>query len=351
MARVTPEKPWLVAMAKIAADADAPAPGQVALTVRVSPTLPAGLRAITNTARIRTTTTGDNPSDDFTQDVDAISTVPVLDISASFNAAGPYPGKVITHTIRYTNVAAIDTTGVIVGAIKSPYVTYIPSGSSPWTEVGGNTYALSVGNLGARQSGVLTFVVSLPLTFTQAMSAFVNTFAIADNGPGGVAPATDIFTATTGVPDLVIESVTFSPGQVAVGTRFTATVVIRNLGQGTALNPSTDGGTAVDVFIDPSVPPTSTGWLSYGESFDYIDLVPPGMTTTGTITGLRFVQGQDFVLYFKVDNWDCHPRPPTQPPCTPPEADHGLVPESDETNNVLEVRSILIFLPLVSKDR
>ncbi|HET7090178.1 MAG TPA: hypothetical protein VFL17_16195, partial [Anaerolineae bacterium] len=332
---------------------DASTSGQKTLTVRVSPTLPAGLRAITNTARIRTTTTGDNPTDDFAQDVDAISTVPVLDISASFNAAGPYPGKVITHTIRYTNVAAIDTTGVIVGATKSPYVTYLPSGSSGWTELGGNTYTWYVGDLGAHQSGVLTFVVSLPLTFTQVMSAFVNTFVIADNGPGGAVPAMDIFTATTGVPDLVIESVTFSPGQVVIGTWFTATVVIRNLGQGTGLNPFNGGGTAVDAFIDPSTPPPSSGWDSYGDSFDYVDPVPPGMTTTGTIAGLRFGQGQDFVLYFKIDNWDCHPLPPATPPCTPPEADHGLVPESDETNNVygpVTPPKYRIFLPFVSKN-
>lgn len=332
---------------------DASASGQKTLTVRVLPTLPAGLRAITNTARIRTTTTSDNPTDDFAQDVDAISTVPVLDISASFNATGPYPGKIITHTIHYTNVAAIDTTGVIVSATKSPYVTYLPSGSSCWTGVGGNSYTCTIGNLGAHQSGVLTFVVSLPLTFTQVMSAFVNTFVIADNGPGGVVPAMDIFTATTGVPDLVIESITFSPGQIVVGTWFTATVVIRNLGQGTGLNPFNGGGTAVDAFIDPSVPPPSSGWDSYGDSFDYVDPVPPGMTTTGTIAGLRFVPGQDFVLYFKIDNWDCHPLPPAMPPCTPPEADHGLVPESDETNNVygpVTPPKYRIFLPLVSKN-
>jgi len=319
----------------------------VTLSVRVSPTLPAGLRAITNTARIRTTTPGDNPSDNFAQDVNAINTVPVLAIDVNFDSMGPYQGKVITHTIRYTNAAAIDTTGVIVTATKSPYVTYIPNG---WNAQGGNSYTSDVGNLGAYQSGVLTFIVSLPLTFTPEMTAFVNTFAIADDGPGGNAVATGAYTATVGVPDLVIDSVFIQPPSVVPGQRFTATVVISNVGQGAARWPVNGAGTAVDVFVDPATPPPSSGFLSYSPYYSTIPAVGPGLTTAATITGLFFAQGQDFVLYVKVDNWDCRDLPP----CTPADADHGLVPESDETNNVLGpfvVPSHRVYIPIVLKNR
>ncbi len=52
--------------------------GAVTISVRLASTLPAGLRAITNTAAIATTTSGDAPGNNRAQDVDDISTRPVL---------------------------------------------------------------------------------------------------------------------------------------------------------------------------------------------------------------------------------------------------------------------------------
>ncbi|MGH7462581.1 MAG: DUF7507 domain-containing protein, partial [Longimicrobiales bacterium] len=136
--------------------------GVVTLRVRVNSTLPAGLRAITNTARIQTTTPGEDPADNFAQDVDTISTVPVLAISAAFDAATPYPTKIVTYTLRFTNTSKMDTTGVVISATQSPYATHVPTG---WTPAGGNVYLRWIGDLPAGASGQVPFVISLPYPY------------------------------------------------------------------------------------------------------------------------------------------------------------------------------------------
>ncbi len=310
----------------------------VTLVVKVEPTLPAGLRAITNTAYIQTSTPGDDPFDNLAQDVDAISTIPTLALGVVFSNTTPYPTKVITYYVYYTNTSAMNTTGVAISVTQSPYVTYIPSG---WTLAGSNVYTRSIGNLAAGVSGVVTYVVRLPLTYTAAMDAFVHTFLIHDDGPGGLAVATAVNTATLGVPDLVVESVTFSPSAVTFGTKFTATVVLRNEGAGLARNPkSTTGFFTLDAFIDPDTPPPSYPFLSYAKDFDYVSPLGPGMTTTVRFTNLSFLVTQTFTLYFKVDNWKCNDG---SNPCIPATAQHGLVPESDEYNNVLGPVSPLVY--------
>ena len=332
---------------------NAGADGAVTLTVRVSPTLPAGLRAITNTARIRTTTAGDDPANNLAQDVDDISTVPVLDLGVAFTSTTPYPTKIITYTLRYTNTSDMDTTGVVVSATKSPYVSYVPSGSSVWTFAGGDVYTYSVGNLAARASGVLTYIVNLPYPFTAEMEAFTNTFAMQDDGPGGITVSTDITNTLLGVPDLVIQSVSVSPGSVTYGTKFTATVVLRNEGTGVACNPKNGcGAFTLDLFYDPSPVPPSLGFTGYGDPYGVVSPLGPGMTTTKVFANLSFTGTQDFILYFKVDNWDCA----NGTPCIPDYANHGLVPESDELNNVYgpvvlsDALSNRIYIPLVLKN-
>ena len=53
--------------------------GAVTISARLAPTLPAGLRAITNTAAISTSTGGDALTNNIAQDVNDISTRPVLE--------------------------------------------------------------------------------------------------------------------------------------------------------------------------------------------------------------------------------------------------------------------------------
>jgi uncharacterized repeat protein (TIGR01451 family) len=331
--------------------------GSARLTVKVNTTLPAGLRAITSTARIQTTTAGDNPADNFAQDVDTVATVPVLALNVKFDSNKPvYPSRIITHTVRYTNTSAMNTTGVVLTVTKSADVTYVSSGSSAWNPAGGNNYTYNVGNLAAGASGVLTYIVSLPLyPFTATMTAFVNVFVARDGGPGGLPPASAVQTVTVGVPDLIVESVSISPASVVVGQHFTATVRIRNQGIGTACNadvPTCIGPFAVDMFIDPSAAPVSFPYAANWNDSRGVNPLGAGSAVSVIFEDLYFATGQDFILYFKVDNWDC--TVPSKP-CNPDYAQHGLAPESNEYNNVLrfdvpDAAQNRIYLPLVRKN-
>ncbi|HLF29139.1 MAG TPA: hypothetical protein VJG32_22655 [Anaerolineae bacterium] len=338
--------------------------GAVTVTVRLNPTLPAGLRAITNTARIQTGTLGDNPADNFTQDVDTISTVPALAMSVSFSSTTPYPTKVITYVVRYTNTSAMDTTGVVISVTKSPYVSYMAGSSSSWTPPDtGYIYTYNIGNLPAGAASVLMFTVRLPYPFTSEMLSFVNTFLIHDNGPSGLPIAASLYTATIGIPDLVIDSVTVSPSTVSVGQLFTATVVIRNEGTGRACNPKTEltvpptpcGSFGLDWFIGLSAPPLSFPFERYGNGFVYVNPINPGSTRIIQITGLSFTSTQTSTLAFKVDNWNCNDG---SHPCLPDDmAQHGLIPENDEFNNVFGPMPVptppinRVFIPVVMKNK
>ncbi len=350
---------------------DASTGGSVGVMVKVDSPLPAGLRAITNTARIQTPTAGDDPSDNFAQDVDTISTVPSLALGVVYSNTKPYPTKVVTYYLYYTNTSKMNTTGVVVSVTQSPYVTYIPVGSSSWTLTNG-FHILPIGNLAAGASGTATFVVSLPVTFTPAMDAFVNTFLIHDDGPGGISVASAITTTVFGVPDLVIDRVIPSPVTIISGenmftTTVTATVVIRNEGMGDACNAGFQfvavcAAFNLNVFIDPPFEPPSFGfsddpgsglWYGY-EPAERSLALGAGQVATVT-TSVTVTNTQVSILYFKVDNWRCADiyEDGTRP-CIPDDADHGLVPESDEYNNVFGpvfVTAHKIFMPVVLKNR
>jgi uncharacterized repeat protein (TIGR01451 family) len=277
-----------------------------------------------------------------TQDVDGISTVPDLDLGVSYDRRTPYPGKVITYTLRYTNTSAMDTIGVVITATRSAGLTGTPPG---WTKSGPSDWR-SIGNLAAGKNGSVTYVLKLPSTYTPAMRAFTVTFTIQDGGPGGLPKAQDQKTPLIGVPDLSITRV-IVPSVVA-GQKFTATVIISNGGLGVACNPKYPvvcGPFAIDIFIAPRNPPKSYPFGGYGDTFTPVPVLSPGQVTTVTFRNLQFAPNQTHLLYFKVDNWDCA----DEDPCLPSGSQGGQVPEYDESNNVFPPPRV--YLPLVQKNR
>jgi uncharacterized repeat protein (TIGR01451 family) len=320
--------------------------GVVTLSIRVNSPLPAGVRAITNTAFIRTATSGDNPADNSAQDVDGISTVPTLALTPLYDGSTPYPGKTITYTLRYTNTSLMDTTGVVISTTRSPYVSAIPTG---WSFINGDDI-YTVNNLAAGQSGVITYIVVLTSTFTPDMNAFANTFLIRDNGPGGLPPASQSAPTTVGVPDLIIESVQV-PAATPPNRPFTATLTIRNIGLGRACNPNLPvcGQTWADAFVAPITLPLSYPFNGYGDSYARVPQIDPGQIATVYITNIVLLVAQQPIVYFKVDNYAC---PGTT--CLPPGSQGGLVPESNEYNNVtgpVLVPRYAVYLPLIRKSR
>ena len=331
------------------------ASSNVLLTASVNSTLPPGMRAITTTAGIKTTTPGDDAGDNSVYHVDSVSTMPALALSVSYDSVTPYETKTITYTLHYTNTSAMDTTGVVITVTRSPYVTVLSGG---WLTNDTDQY-ISVGDLPAFGHGLVTYVISLPVIFSPDMTSFVNQFSVQDAGPGGLPIASADVTATIGIPDLVIDAVSLSPGTIIAGQKFTATIIVRNQGTGRACNPQstscvtgnppTQGGTYLDAFVSPPVPPSSYGYIFSGFSDGIVNPLGPGLTETVIITGLSFTTNQVPVLYFKIDNYECYKNPAA---CSPSNGLRGLVPENNEYNNVsgpILIPQFQIYLPLIRK--
>jgi uncharacterized repeat protein (TIGR01451 family) len=327
---------------------NASASGTVTISARLASTLPAGLRVITNTAAIRTSTAGDGLANNTASDVNNISTHPVLDLRVNYDSGTPYPGKVITYTLRYTNTSAMDTIGVVITTTRPAWLAGPPNG---WS--GNNGIDLyPIGNLAAGQGGLVTYVITLPLTYTLDMNAFSANFIIQDGGPGGLPIASHTDATLIGVPDLSITQVIVPPA-VVPGQKFSATLVIRNNGLGQACNPKAVNcsGFYVDAFINPATPPPSYPFQRYGDPYAGVPPITAGGSVTVVVPNLVVTSTQHSILYFKIDNFDCNPSDHSDP-CLPSHSSGGLVPEYDETNNVagpISPASNKIYLPFVRK--
>lgn len=318
----------------------------VTMSARLTPTLPAGLRVVTNTAHIVTSITGDNLMNNVAEDLNDIATRPELTLTVAYDSSTPYPGKTITYTLHYTNTSAMDTTGVVLSTTRPGWLAGPPSG---WIDDGGHDLH-PLGNLPAGAGGTLTYIVTLPPTFTLAMTALPLTFTIHDDGPGGlpIAPAAEA--TLIGIPDLSIEHVML-PAAISPGTPFTVTVVVRNHGTGKACNPRSTNctsGTWMDAFVDPATPPASYPFQSYGDPFTGVPAIGPGLTATITVANIMFMPMQDPILYFKIDNYSCT----INNSCLPNGSLGGLVPEFNETNNVIgpiRLNSYQLYLPVIRR--
>jgi hypothetical protein len=239
----------------------------------------------------------------------------------------------------------MDTIGVAITVTRPVWLASTPLGWTP----NSTTDMRWIGDLAAGQSGSVTYVLTLPVTYTLDMNAFVLTFFIEDGGPGGLAKAHDQSLTSVGVPDLSIVQV-IGPPAIVPGQKFTATLIISNTGLGRACNPKAPGcgGFTVDVFIPPTAPPQSYPFGGYGDRYTNVPALSPGLSATVYISNIQFTASQPMVLYFKVDNWDCA----IFDPCLPSGSQGGLVPEYNELNNrvgPIVLTGFVVRLPLVMK--
>jgi hypothetical protein len=164
-------------------------------------------------------------------------------------------------------------------------------------------------------------------------------------GEGGVEadgdPEDNDQIVSVGVPDLVVRSFTVEPSRLKADEPLTFTVVIENQGTGPAWNPANKGGFWIDVFTNtiPSYP-----FERYGFAYEGSPALMPGVQRTVVITHEGFTLEQLANItdgfYVRVDNDVQHP--------------YGLVPESDEGNNVagpLAIWTHVDYLPLVFRRR
>ena len=215
-----------------------------------------------------------------------------------------------------------------------------------WQSSDGVIYTSEVPDLGPGDTG-RTIVFTVRHADTPEISApeFDVPFTIAAKGgiEADANPGDNITSVYVGVPDLVVADWGVQPDpktvQANVPIIFTFTITMTNQGTGWAWNPDNEGGFWVDIFTAPVV---SYPYERDGDFFSESPPVGPGNQRTVVITHEPGFTEQELlqikVFYAKVDNYFS--------------PDYGLVPESDETNNLGEPFALWlyhVYLPLVRR--
>ena len=259
------------------------------------------------------------------------------------------PGKQMDYIVTYGNTAYEDAQDVVITTTLPPGTSYKDT-RYHWQPAGDGVYTYWVDTLDARSTGhVISFTVTYTDVPCQGVQGSTTPFTIAARDVGDANPADNTTAITVTVPDLVVTGFTVDPWPLVAYHPVTFTVTLKNQGTGRALNPNVGpgSGSALDVFIRPVV---SCPFERYSEKniWDYHPELGPGAeyTMVLTLTGpyptprerIMFTQEEinDIqAFYIKVDNHA--------------ENDYGLIPESNEMNNVLP-RVRYLFLPMVLKD-
>jgi hypothetical protein len=146
-----------------------------------------------------------------------------------------------------------------------------------------------------------------------------------------------------GVPDLVVEDMWLDPPDAGGGQPVTISVRIANRGTGMAWNPENGGGFYTDVYLGRSLDLLSCGFPGYGDVEPLICNIPIPPDEARTFSryypdGLP-LNGQQ-LLYVRADVHEANP--------------YGLVPESNECNNVFpdldQDKFSRQYLPLLSRN-
>jgi hypothetical protein len=194
---------------------------------------------------------------------------------------------------------------------------------------------------------MVKFVVQFSDRPEIGVPAFDTPFYISSDNEDA-SPANNTARVFVGVPDLIVTSFTVAPLPLKADTPLTFAVVMKNQGTGMAWNPDVQTGFWIDIFTAPI---TSYPFDRYSEIGVYtsVSALAPGATYTLVITrtgSLKPIQFSEQALdalsgfYVKVDNHADNP--------------YGLVPESDEWNNVgppisAQAGLYFIYLPLVER--
>ena len=327
--------------------------GSVVMTVTVEDPLPAGARTLIASAIISTVTPGDPPEGNSVQDLDDIVTRPELIVVADYEDIMPYPGKLLTYTLHYSNEGHMVANGVVVSATLPSHTAFQENASNPgWVAQGNGRYRFEAGDLSLNEGGELLFVVTLTTShFTTAMTNFDAIFEI-----GSTLEGKKVYVAPLGVPNLVIERVVSDPW-IFGGQSGYLTITLKNTGTGPSCgvyNPIGCTTFALDIWLDPETPPQSYPIEGFGHCFDFVSPIPPGGSETVDIFFTSRYSGEPGLcgtttfkqIWIKADNWD-----PNEYPY--PDV-FGLVAEFNEFDNVYGPFTLTldhdIYLPLLFRN-
>jgi uncharacterized repeat protein (TIGR01451 family) len=283
-------------------------------------------------------------------DVRTLPDLTIETVGAGHEPALFSPGKQMAYTMTYGNTAYEDAQDVVITTTLPPGTSYKDT-RYHWQSAGDGVYTYWVGPLLARSTGhVISFTVEHPDTPQVNAPEFTTPFTIAPRGglDGDANSADNTISVTIGVPDLIVTDFTVEPWPLQPDVPVIFTVTLKNQGTGPALNPENMSGSALDVFTGYVV---SWPFDRYSEKdiWDYHPVLDPGEEHTMLLTLTRHPDGtpkgpitftqQEIdeiqAFYVKADNFG--------------ENDYGLIPESNEMNNVFP-RVRYLYLPMVLKD-
>jgi uncharacterized repeat protein (TIGR01451 family) len=190
----------------------------------------AGPSLIVNTASVTATTADPAPGNNA---ANAITSLVASAIDLEVVKRAPVSvakGQDLVYTLQVTNHGPATATNVF---LADPTLAGLTFATATAPCAGG--FPCFLDSLAAGQTATVQATFHVPANYAGA-DPIVNTASASANEPDGVA-ANDSATATTGVghPSADLEVVKTAPAQVAAGGRLTATLVVRNLGPGTAL--------------------------------------------------------------------------------------------------------------------
>ncbi len=260
----------------------------------------------------------------------------------------------MTYIASYSNTGSMHAEDVVLTTSLPTNTSYV---GFDWQSSDGQTYVYQAGDVLAGASAQLvTFVVEYPADEPQQVDVadFSTPFFIAENGGAGEdsTPDDNAVDVDIGVPDLIVVDFTITPKPLKPNVPSTVTVVIANQGTGWALNPDVypgHAGSTVDVFLNQVSSYPFEGYSDKGIWDEFAALAPGAertmiITLTKSVTGLvigPILFSEEELLqeiqkfYVKVDSLGNN--------------SYGLVPESNEMNNVRELDGFTdrLYLPIV----
>jgi uncharacterized repeat protein (TIGR01451 family) len=208
---------------------------------------------LTNTATLDYDDANGNPQAQQNDSVDVTVTAPVMTVSKVADVATADPSDLITYTIEYKNTGSGDATNVkVVDTI--PADTTAVSATPPWDSSSGDDYTWNIGNVAARSSGTITFVVEVDVG--TADGTLLKNWAVlsyADANGNSLPDEEDYADVTVTAPIMTISKIadvsTADPSDI-----ITYTLTYENTGNGEATNVWVNDTIPADVDFVSSTP-------------------------------------------------------------------------------------------------
>jgi uncharacterized repeat protein (TIGR01451 family) len=208
----------------------------LSLTAFVANPLPGGTTAVSNYARVTTTSPESDITDNEQSDIDPILTAPDLKVTITDGQEAVIGGQSLTYDLTYANVGnAVATGSVVTVVVPVGLEDIVPAGGV--YDSGTRVITWTLGELAVGGSGVLSFTANVATSVTPG-TILAARAAIADDGAHGVDQDLSNNTASDSDrvtrPYLTLVKSLSSPARL--GAPVTVTLNYANLSEVTAVN-------------------------------------------------------------------------------------------------------------------